>query len=881
MRIRPISIVVLMMLLMSGITPAQRLEFAPNTRYNSSIPSLKTVAGYDFGERINSPEEIVRYLQALHAAAPDRTRLVKYAETWEGRPLYAIIIASAERMRRIDEIRTGLQRLANPSTTLAGDTDRLIRELPVVVALLHGVHGNEISSGEAALAEAYHLLAAEGDAGVDLIRREAVVIIDPMQNPDGRARFVFQNLLGGAAKPDDEPASAEHDEPWPGGRSNHYLFDLNRDWFAQLHPETRGRVKLLLEWAPQVVIDLHEMGAESTYYFPPSAEPPNPHRTSTQRDWYEVFGREIAGRFDARGFAYFNREVFDAFYPGYGVSWPTAQGAIGMTFEMASARGLAVRRRDESVLTYLDGAVRHFTSALATTATAARHREKMLRDYHAFRRTAGRHENAGPHAFLIPPAADRGQAARLVQTLQANGVIVERAGEAINFNGRMLPAGTYIVPLPQPAGMIARNLLDQQASMPEAFLKRQEERRKRRLPDEIYDTTAWNLPLLYDVECLSSDRPITVKRSVVEVAAPEAAATALPEAAVGYLVPWNATAAGAVAEALQAGIKVRFLFPAFTLGGRKYERGTAIVRNADNGADLRAKLGAIFARRNVEWVKLDSAYIDEGVSLGSNQTVAMKAPRVLMLWDQPASSLSAGWTRFVLERRYGQTVTAVRATSLGRVDLRRYDVVVLPAGNYSAALGGESLRRLRDWVNAGGTLITLGEASRWAARESTGLLETRTEWRDGSPESDAPQAAGARADSVRRPADYEQAIQPTREFPELVPGALLRVMLDADHWLSSGTDGEIQAMVEGRRVFSPIRLDRGRNVGLYAAKDRLLASGLLWPESLGQLPQKAFLIHQPLGQGHVIAFAEDPNYRAYAEATQFLFMNAVLLGAAY
>ena len=231
----------------------------------------------------------------------------------------------------------------------------------------------------------------------------------------------------------------------------------------------------------------------------------------------------------------------------------------------------------------------------------------------------------------------------------------------------------------------------------------------------------------------------------------------------------------------------------------------------------------------------------------------------------------------MLERRYGQTVTAVRTASLGRVDLRRYDVLILPSGNYSAALGGESLRRIKDWVSAGGTLITLGEASRWAARESTALLETRTELRDGSAETDQPAARTAAA----KPADYDQAIQPLREQPELIPGSILRVRLDEDHWLSSGTDGEIQALVEGTRVFSPIKLDRGRNVGVYAKRDSLLASGFAWRDSLELIHQKAFLIHQPMGQGHIIAFAEDPNYRAYAEATEFLFINAVLFGAVY
>src|SRR5262249_14134650 len=234
-------------LLPASLVQAQKLEFAPGARYNIKIPSLKQVTGYDFGERVTAPEEIIRYLKALSAAAPDRTRLIKYAQSWEGRELYALLIASPDRIKQIDWIKSGLQRLANPALLSPGEAEQLIKQLPVVIALTHGVHGNEISSGEAAMAEAYHLLAAEGDTNVDLIRREAIVIIDPMQNPDGRARFVFQNLLGQAASPDAEPASAEHDEPWPGGRTNHYLFDLNRDWFAQTQPESQGRAKLMLD----------------------------------------------------------------------------------------------------------------------------------------------------------------------------------------------------------------------------------------------------------------------------------------------------------------------------------------------------------------------------------------------------------------------------------------------------------------------------------------------------------------------------------------------------------------------------------------------------------------------------------------------------------
>jgi hypothetical protein len=630
----------LLSLLSSIATFAQRLEFAPGASYDARIPTLKQVSGYNFGEHVTAPEQITLYLKALAEAAPDRTRLLKYAESWEGRPLHALIIANPERMRQLDQVRANLQRLADPRALAAAEAESLVKDSPVVVALLHGVHGNEISSGEAALAEAYHLLAAQHDATADTILREAIVIIDPMQNPDGRARFVFQNLLGRAAAPDPEPAAAEHDEPWPGGRGNHYLFDLNRDWFAQRQPETRGRARLLLDWPAQVVVDLHEMSGDSTYYFPPAANPLNPHLSKAQLDWYGVFGRATAAHFDERGFAYFNREVFDAFYPGYGVSWPAAQGALGMTFEMASARGLAYRRQDENILTYLDGAVRHFTSALATALTAANNREKLLRDYLNFRRTAG---DGATKAYVLIPGRDAGQTARLARTLANNGIEVLRALEPLNLGARTLPANSYIIPLPQPAGMLARNLLDPQVTMDAEFVKQQEQRRKQRKPDQIYDITAWNLPLLYDVECVAVERPLTVKTE--KLARDEAASPAnvepLPVAKVGYALPWGATAAAAVIEALQQGLRARFINPAFTLAGRKFSKGTVFFLASDNkitsdyiqpatpapgSANRLGKLAALVTKHGAELIKLDSAFVDEGISLDRLQPRTRRPP---------------------------------------------------------------------------------------------------------------------------------------------------------------------------------------------------------------------------------------------------------------
>jgi hypothetical protein len=261
--------------------------------------------------------------------------------------------------------------------------------------------------------------------------------------------------------------------------------------------------------------------------------------------------------------------------------------------------------------------------------------------------------------------------------------------------------------------------------------------------------------------------------------------------------------------------------------------------------------------------------VDEGISLGSGEVVRLKAPRVLLAWDEPTSSSSAGWTRFVLERRLHQPASAIRVGTLSRVDLDKFDVVVLPSGDYADDLGENQVRRLREWVRGGGTLVTLADASRWAASEKVALIDTHTELRDGKPEVE-PSSSSDRDKKPDTPAgsfDLDKAILPDRERPENTPGALLRVTIDTEHWLSAGHDGDIAVMVDGRRVFTPIKLDKGDNVGLYAAKDRLVASGLVWEEAQSLLAQKAYLIEQPLGEGHIVAFAEDPNYRAYAEAT--------------
>jgi hypothetical protein len=863
-------------------------QLVPGATYDPSIPNLAAVVGHAPGDAITTPDEIARYLEALARAAPDRTRLIKYATSWEGRPLHYLVVGSKERMARLDDVRRGMQALAAGSAA----AEQEIARLPVVVWLIHGVHGNEISSSDAALQEAYHLLAARGDADVDLTLSQALVLIDPMQNPDGRQRFVGQNLLGRAAEPDPEPASAEHDEPWPGGRTNHYLFDMNRDYFALSQPETQGRARVMLEWYPQVVVDLHEMGGDSSYYFAPPAEPFNPYITDVQRRWFDTFGRANATEFDRRGFSYFVREVFDAFYPGYGDSWPTFHGAVAMTFEQASPRGLAFKRQDGATLTYSQAVTRHFTAAITTAATAARNRERLLRDFLDYRRTAIALGQQGTREYLVPPGQDPSRLARLAGILVQQGIQVKSAAEPFESDKRKLPAGTLIVPLAQPAGRLARNLLDPDVRMDEAFLKEQDRRRRERLPDQIYDVTAWSLPLAFDLEVVSSTRPAAVR--TIDAADARPSSPAAPGAGtIGYLMPWGSAAAAATAEALRSGLRMSSADEPFTHGKRAYQAGTVFIRLADN-PDAAATLTRIAEHHRVELVPITETWTDTGISLGSQRFVPLQAPRVLLAWDTPTSSGSAGWARYALERRFGQRVTAMRVSTLQNFDMRNYDVLVLPSGAYT--FSDDALRRLRDWIRNGGTLITIAEASRWAARDRVGLLSTDTLLRDGTAERDPEPAGGAGGAAAAprepsstsspksdppKPFDYDKAIQPARERPESLAGAMLRVRLDRNHWLTAGLDDEVTGVIEGARVFAPITLDHGRNVGLYQKEDRLVAAGLVWKEAQPLLAQRAFLIHQPMGRGQVVAFAEDPNYRAFTEATSLLFMNAVLLGPAH
>lgn len=878
---------------------AQSFEFFPGAKYDPKIPTLKSVVGHDHAERITMHHEAEKYIFALNQASP-MIQVVRYAETWEGRPLYYLIVASEANQARVAEIKAGMQRLADPRKVSATEAEALIKSLPAITWLTYGVHGNEISSTDAALLLAYHLVAAQNDSITKKILSRTVVIIDPMENPDGRDRYITFLRQMQARWPDPDPNAAEHNELWPSGRSNHYMFDMNRDWFANTQPETAGRTRIYLEWFPQVFVDLHEMGYNQTYYFAPPALPYNPNMTAAQHDWLNRYGQNNAKWFDRFRFDYFTREIFDSFYPGYGEGWPILQGAIGMTYEQAGADGLVIRRADDTLLSYRDGVQHHFIASLSTAEMTANNHEAMLRYFYDYRRTGMSADSREPvKEYIIPPGNDPARATKMAALLMQQGIEVQRA-EA-NFTNtqvrdyferklqtKSFPPGTYIVSLTQPAKRLLKTLMDRHTEMNAEFVKQQMQRAEKRLGDEIYDVTGWSLPLLYGVDCYTAELASNVRANVL-TEPPKPAGRIGGKAHLAYFLPWGRNnVAAALADLLRQNVRVHTTDKEIALQGVIFPRGSLLVKVKDNPEDLYERMQKLARDYGVEIYCVNDSWVAGGANFGSGHVQYVKPPRIAMAYNYPTSSLSCGWTRYVLEQMYGCAVTVVHTWQLAAADLSKYNVIILPDaggafGGYARLFGENGTQKLRTWMQNGGTLITFGEATRWLTEEKVELLATARELRGGKPEkkSDKKEGGSAKPESTAAKYDLLKNIQPEEELPERTPGALMRVQLENTHWMTAGYDGYANVLVESRNIFTPLKLDKGVNLAVYLPEDKLLLSGFTWEDARKQLGSKAYLMHQSHGRGRVIAFAEDPNYRAFMDGLNLLFMNAVLLGPAH
>ncbi|MFW6079557.1 MAG: M14 family zinc carboxypeptidase, partial [Gemmatimonadota bacterium] len=768
--------------------------------------------------------------------------------------------------------------------------DALVRETPSLVWLGYTIHGNEASGAEASLATLYQL-AAGNDAETRTVLDSAVVLIDPVQNPDGHERHV-QHVLrtrgtceGCYAEGLDlpaHPAAMVNGGQWPGGRTNHYLFDLNRDWFIHAHPESRGRTAAFLDWMPHVAVDLHEMGSNSTYFFAPPMEPINKNVPQSILDGWGIFAEANAGALDAAGGkSYFTREGYDEFWPGYGISWPVLTGAIGMTYEQASSSGGAIRRDDGTILTLHEAATHHYTTGWATAFTAARRRTDRVNAYVAFRRGAIEAHADGPMRSIVFGPDGQGRADSLAHLLLGNGIEVHRLNRQTTMratrygqetpDNATIPAGAYVVDLAQPQGRLAKAILEPDAELDSAFIREELERRRTGRSDRFYDLTAWSLPFAYRVPAWWSDRRPDGLEPVAEqeiLAAADAAADGMAfarePARYGYaFAPGSEASIRMLAGLLADSARVWYAPYAFRIGGADFPDGAFLVRVARNDDDVHEVVERHARASGADVAALHTALVDEGTDLGSNSVEYVRPPRVALVGGSPASAYSHGAAWFAFDRRIRYPVTTVELNTLPRV-LDDFDVVVLPEvwGSLAGAMGESGARALRDWVrDDGGVLITLGGATSWLASEGSGLSDFRT-----LPDT-------ARADGQRG-----------APLPKNVPGALARLEADTLSPLLAGVDRTmLPGPVSGGTVYAaPDDFRPGEIVARYVDDpDRVRLSGYFWPESTPRLAGSPYLWTESVGAGRVIAFTQDPNYRDLWRGWLPIFANAVLLGASF
>lgn len=886
-----------------GRPPRIRFSFNPEGWYDTKVPAFAATVGHEFGERITTHAQCEKFAQAL-AAASSRVKLIEYGQSYEGRALYYLVISSPDNQRTMKDIRENLSRLADPRTLEDDDElERIVATNPAFVLIEANVHGGEHSTMETALAVAYHL-AASRDEEVAQLLNDLVVLIDPLQNPDGHERSVNWHYSAFGLQPNADPNAAEHSEPWPGGRSNHYLFDLNRDWFPLTQRESAAKVKEYLRWNPQVVLDLHEMGSNTTFFFAPPSLPVNANIPPTVTRWWETYGRAIAKAFDERGFAYFTREVFDSFFPGYGESWPTFHGATGITFEQASVCGLQIRQEDGNVLTFRRAIEQHFVATVAAIKAVAASRPERLRDFYEFNRTAIDEGRTGDvQEWLIVPGEKKAEAHALVALLTAQGVEVLEAVEQFAHSARpylaqeeeqdFFPKGTIIIRMDQPKKRLLQTLFECEPVIDPGFLAEELERDRERRADRIYDVTCWALPLMQGLDARCAARASSAATIPYDTAARANGVAGSGDYAT--LLPWTSNAAArALVELQRSGMKMRVAKEEFTQGDYTFGRGTILISHADNGADLQGTIERLAREARATLIRTGTGWQERGISLGSMEMLPLKTPKIAMLYDRPTSTLSCGWMIYTLEQVYRMPFTAMRwekiaSAPTGRgADLSDYNVFVLPDGDvdhYERCLGEKEIKRLQEWVAAGGTLVAIGGAAAHLARAEHNLTTCRAIKDLRKLDSDK-RAFRVDESAAKETNDSKEAKSAgstvgkgdppvPREFkPKAVSGAVLRVKLDRHHFLAYGYDDELYVPLATDLILTPSKL--GWNVATFVEKDRLRVAGFLWEKMAAALPGNVYAVDEPTERGHVILFADDPNFRATWTSLNRLFLNALL-----
>ena len=786
------------------------------------IQSPSEFLGYELGDSFTRHHKVVEYYQQLAAADPDRVVLEQYGETNEGRPLYLVFLGSKDIISNREAIRENhLKSLVGESTN-----DHSI------VWLSYNVHGNESVSTEASMKTAFELLTAKRD-----YLENTLVIIDPCINPDGRDRYVnwYNQTKNNRIQPD--PNSAEHFEPWHSGRTNHYVFDLNRDWVWMTQVESQARLPQYQKWQPQIHVDFHEQGVDQPYYFAPAAEPLHEVITDFQKQFQDEIGRNHAKYFDANGWLYFTKERFDLLYPSYGDTYPTYHGAIGMTYEQGGSgrAGLAIRNSEGNLLTLKDRIAHHFTTGISTVEIASKNGGRLQKEMANFVQE-GLND---PKTYVLSGSADNLKA--LTQLLEKHqityglgkGSLVSGYDYRTQTQKRIkADENSIIIPTGQVKNKLIHVLFEP----------------KTKLNDSItYDITAWSLPFAYDVNALLSTKKVPFSKT-------EFAHTPnpIPKDAYAYVMDYQGFASQkALAALLDRGMTVRTSYSDFKVDGSSFHAGASILLAAEN-KNLENALAEISEEFEVDFKGVSTGFVDSGKDFGSPSVAKTKAVKVALFKGEGISSYNFGEWWYFLEKDLNYPVTVLNTEYLRYYDLDNYDVLIMPDGNYRN-FDDNTLSTIEQWISSGGKLIAQSGALSALSRQGSFNIKTK--------ERNRP--------STDPLLPYE--LQEREGIKNYITGAIFKTKVDTTHPVAYGYDSNYYGLKLNSNAYE---LLPSGNLASFEA-DTTPIAGFAGSNTLEPLSKSLFIGTENHGRGNVIYFTDNPVFRGFWYGAKRFVANAI------
>lgn len=811
----------------------------------AQVQSPEQFLGYPVGTKATSYWKIIDYFKHVAENAPLRVKLEKYGESVEGRPMYLAFVSSEEHIQGLEDIRINNLRLSRILTDQPAST-----EAPAIVWMSYNVHGNEISSAEAAMLTLYDL-AKPGDTRTKAWLENVLVIMDPCLNPDGTERYVnwYNGVVGRAYNP--SLFARERNEPWPGGRVNHYYFDLNRDWAWQTQIESRQRVAMYNKWLPHIHVDFHEQGVNSPYYFPPAAEPLHEVITPWQRNFQETIGRHNAAYFDKEGWLYFTKESFDLFYPSYGDTYPTYSGAIGMTYEQAgnTSAGIGVLTNERDTLTLVDRAKHHHASGINVVDIVSQNAEQVVGEFKKFFDQSLDGTMASYQTYIVQyKERDHSKIIALQQLLDNNGIrYFSGSGNVKGYDYASKKEASYaftdkdlVIPGNQPKAALVRVLFEPEAKLVDSV---------------TYDITAWSLPYVYGLDAIASNTAVSVSNPYTLTKMTNALGNSF-----GYAVKWDGfSSAQLVADLLNHKFSLRKSEEPFSAGGVDFPRGSVVVLTNANTkvSDIPRTLSELADKHQVKVYPISSGVVDKGKDFGSSGVRTLKAPKVAVLSGSSLRALNVGEVWHYFDHQLGYPATIVNLEDISRVAWQEIDVLVLPNGSYPFLRDKVAGDRLGEWVRAGGKIIALQSAVDQVRELGWTKLEALKK------DSTSQQIAA----ELRPYADRIRSSAAGR-----TNGAIFQVKVDATHPLMYSYE-HYYTMKQDDKLYPYLKVGQGWNAGYLETNG--LMSGFVGNTLSRKLQNGLLFGVENIGRGSVVYLTDNILFRNFWENGKLMMANAV------